>query len=201
MPNQNSFPLEELPLRKKKVTPLKENKPINYCISERGYSTILQLIRHVGISFEQTPSTFNIHKEEELRDIVLAFLNGYFEGGATGETFRKRGKTDICIEEKNRAAFVAECKIWQGEKELIKAVDQLLGYLTWRDVKTALVIFNKKNKNFKRLQKLLPETLKKHPKFEGNVGESTASEWKFVFRSITDEERKVSIQIFLFDLF
>lgn len=80
-------------------------------------------------------------QEEDLRNTLLAMLNATYKGNATGETFRRKGKTDICIEMENRAAFVAECKIWKGAKALTNAVRQLNGYLTWRDCKTALIVF------------------------------------------------------------
>ena len=86
--------------------------------------------------------------EEALRNLVLVSLNCQYEGRATGETFRNKGKTDINIKEKNRAAFVAECKIWKGRKNFTAAIEQLLRYLTWRDSKTALLIFSR-NGDFK----------------------------------------------------
>lgn len=62
----------------------------------------------------------------------LAHLNGHFGGNAAGERFRRKGKTDICIEFEHRAAFVAECKLWKGPKAFGEAIDQLLGYLMSR---------------------------------------------------------------------
>lgn len=64
-------------------------------ITDEMYEHILGVIRHEGRSFEATPSTFQKLDEEEIRDIIIAHLNGHYEGGASGETFRKRGKTDI----------------------------------------------------------------------------------------------------------
>ena len=98
-------------------------------IPDDTYEHILQFIRHQGRTFERTPATYSVHGEEGLRNIVLAQLNGYFEGDAIGEAFRGSGKTDICIEQDNRAAFVGECKLWTGPAGLIAALDQLLGYL------------------------------------------------------------------------
>jgi hypothetical protein len=40
----------------------------------------VNVIRHEGRSFEATPGTFVKHDEEELRDIILAHLNGHYEG-------------------------------------------------------------------------------------------------------------------------
>lgn len=202
-PNPGSPSYEEIPLRKKKISPLssKQGEKIEYAISQEGYETILQLIHHVGISFERTPSTFNIHDEEELRDIILAFLNGYFEGRATGETFRKRGKTDICIEEKNRSAFIGECKIWRGPKKAYETVNQLLGYTTWRDVKTAIIFFNTKNKGFSTIQNVIPNVLRKHPKWVKKLDSNEFGEWRYEFHSDNDDMRSMIVHVFLFDLF
>lgn len=75
-------------------------------ITNEDYEHMLSVIRHEGATFEATPATYSVHDEEELRDIMLAHLNGHYKGGATGETFRKSGKTDIRIENENRAAFI-----------------------------------------------------------------------------------------------
>lgn len=53
------------------------------------------------------------------------------------------GKSDILIRDGDRSVFVAECKIWRGSKSLSNAIDQLLGYATWRDTKTAILVFNR----------------------------------------------------------
>jgi len=37
--------------------------------------------------------------------------------------------------------FVAECKIWYGKKAYLDSITQLLSYLTWKDSKTAIIIF------------------------------------------------------------
>lgn len=64
-------------------------------------------------------------------------------GSATGETFNKKGKTDILLRHAGNNAFVGECKFWKGEKSFLSTIDQLLGYLTWRDSKTAVIMFVK----------------------------------------------------------
>jgi hypothetical protein len=76
-----------------------------------GVRNILTIIRHDGRTFEATPKTYAVHDEEELRDIIRAHLNGHYKGDATGETFRRAGKTDLRIEAESRTAFVAECKV------------------------------------------------------------------------------------------
>ncbi len=170
-------------------------------ITNEDYEHILSVIRHEGRTFESTPNTFAVHDEEQLRDIILAHLNGHYKGGATGETFRRSGKTDIRIEDKDRAAFVAECKIWRGAKELLSAVDQLLGYLTWRDCKAAIVIVNKQNARFMELLQKVPEALAAHPHVKKNLDQHGDSEWRYVFTSEEDEMRQVYVHMFLFNLF
>jgi hypothetical protein len=111
-----------IPIQRKVVKPL---PPIpsapaekRYEVKEAEYIHILEIIRHEGRSFESTPGTYVKLGEEELRNIILGHLNTHYPGQATGETFRRKGKTDIRIEHEDRSAFVAECKNWSGPKTL-----------------------------------------------------------------------------------
>ena len=170
-------------------------------ITDEIYEHILHFIRHQGRTFESTPTTFAMHDEEGLRNIILAQLNGHFEGDATGEVFRGRGKTDICIEQDNRAAFIGECKIWAGAANLTNAIDQLLGYLTWRDSKASLIVFNSNNKNFSKILETLPDTVRNHPLFIDNLPYEETGEWRVLMRSEEDEGRRVTVHVFVFDLY
>lgn len=169
-------------------------------IRDEDYEHILKVIRHQGRTFESTPETYSVHDEEALRDIILANLNSHYEGDATGETFRKKGKTDIRIEDESRAAFVAECKIWNGPKSLLDALEQLMGYLTWRDCKCALVIFNKKNKNFTGILEKIPETLKGEDNFIKELSTEEEGEWRFRFNTNNDESRAITIHVIAFNI-
>ncbi|MEQ9488305.1 MAG: hypothetical protein RIM72_04825 [Alphaproteobacteria bacterium] len=164
------------------------------------YEHILSVIRYVGISIEKTPGTFNGMNEENIRDVILAHLNGHYNGVATGEAFRKRGKTDIQIDQDGKSAFVAECKIWTGAKTASQAIDQLLGYLTWRDCKASLIFFNTKNQTFSSIQEKMPDVFQNHPLFKRAIPNSEPGEWRCVFKSQDDELREVTIHTFLFDL-
>jgi hypothetical protein len=170
-------------------------------IGDDVFEDILAVIRHGGRSFERTPGTYIVHDEEELRDIVLSHLNVYFLGGATGETFRKKGKTDILIQDQDRSAFVGECKVWQGPQSLQEAIDQLLGYLTWRDCKAALILFNKHNRSLGSMQESIPATFASHPRHVKSAPVTEMGEWRFVLRSQEDDSRLVHCHVFLFDLF
>jgi hypothetical protein len=110
-------------------------------LDEAIYHDVLDVVRSWGTSLERTPMTTAKLDEEELRDLLLGTLNGYWRGAAGGELFNGSGKTDILIREGDRNAFIAECKIWRGPKGVVDALDQLLRYLVWRDSKAALVVF------------------------------------------------------------
>jgi hypothetical protein len=197
--------IKPLPVKRKLVKPLpsppKEGFRPEPGITKEDYEHILSVMRHEGRTFEATPKTYAVHDEEELRDILLAHLNGHYEGAATGETFRKSGKTDIRIEDQKRAAFVAECKVWRGKRELLDAVDQLLGYLTWRDCKAAIVIFNKRNAKFTELLTKVPEAIREHPNLMKDLGQTGDGEWRFIFKSPEDELRQITVTVFLFNLY
>jgi len=204
-PREGAPPIEPIAIKRKLQRPLppapKGGFKAEPGIHDADYEHILAVIRHEGRTFEATPRTYSVHDEEGLRDIILAHLNGHYEGGATGETFRRKGKTDIRIEDAERAAFVAECKVWRGPKELVAACDQLLGYLTWRDCKAALVTFNKHNARFSEVLAKVPETLHGHPLFLKALGSSSAGEWRLLFRSREDEAHLVTVHVFAFNLY
>jgi len=201
--NPNAPDYSPLRIKRKTIKPLPNSSKRNPepGIHEKDYEHILKVIRHEGRSFEATPKTFAKHDEEELRDIILAHLNGHYEGQATGESFRKSGKTDIRIEDQNRAAFVAECKVWRGESEINKALEQLLGYLTWRDCKASLIVFNKRNARFSELRTKLPEAIRSHQLFQKELGEQELGEWRFQMQSAEDADRRVVVHVFLFNLY
>ena len=200
-----SPPVEPIKITKKITVPLPPPPQSGFQaepgIDPNTYDTVLKIIRHGVRSFESTPKTFHIHDEEELRDILLSQLNGIFEGQATGETFRRSGKTDIIIKDGDRTAFVAECKVWHGESKLGEALDQLLSYLTWRDCKAALIIFNKTVAGFSGLQKKVPSALQANPLFLRLSSPQEVSEWRMVFKSKEDEGRWVTVHIFLVNLY
>lgn len=112
-------------------------------LEEAIYRDVLDVVRAWATSLERTPRTTDKLDEEELRDLLLGTLNGYWCGSAGGELFNGSGKTDILIRDGDRNAFIAECKVWHGSKAVTNALDQLLSYLVWRDSKAALVIFIK----------------------------------------------------------
>jgi hypothetical protein len=127
------------------------------------YDAIVGLVHDWGVVMERHPSTYAGKGEEALRDLFLLLLAPHFDYAA-GETFNKQGKTDILVRHEKTNVFVAECKVWRGQAELLWAIDQLLGYLTWRDSKAALVLFVR-NQDIEAVRKQIDPILRSHPCF------------------------------------
>lgn len=192
--------IEEIKIERK-IVPLIKKTNVNtqeYAISDEIYNDILDMIKHQGSTFERTPQVYTKLVEEELRDIILGSLNTLFKGKANGESFRKKGKTDISIEYENRAAFVAECKIWAGKKVLKDALEQLQSYTTWRDNKLCLIMFSR-NKNFFSIL----EEIKQNIILEENYvsyKEIDKNEFELKIKSKNNEGQIIKIRIFAFDI-
>jgi hypothetical protein len=105
------------------------------------------------------------------------------------------------IDFEGRAAFIAECKIWRGAAELAKAIDQLVSYLTWRDCKAALVVFNKQNAGFAEILDKIPEALREHRLHRALRGSHPAGEWRNAFASAQHPSGEVLVHTFSFNLY
>ena len=189
-----------VPLQRKIVPIAHEYKKEDvYSISDANYTDILATIKHMGSTYERTPSSYAAMKEEDLRNTLLAALNGTYLGGAVGEAFRNNGKTDICIEEKNRAAFVAECKMWTGQKSIGDALKQLDSYLTWRDCKTALIYFVRR-KDFLAILQTAEATLRTIPEMR-QVQVMDKNEFKCCMVSIQNPGQQIQVRVMLFNMY
>jgi hypothetical protein len=133
-------------------------------ITEEGYKDILDIIRSMSMLMEKSPKTFAKLNEEEIRDHFLMHLNNYFEGQVTGETFNGEGRTDILIRVDDMNVFIAECKFWRYPKAFLEAIDQLFRYATWRDTKTAILIFHKQG-NFTNVKDKIRSKMLSHPNY------------------------------------
>jgi hypothetical protein len=184
---------------KKPEMPKVKQRETEYGISSNDYENIKKIIGMAGYSMEKTAKTFNKLTEEELRDLFIAFLNTHYLQMATGETFSKKGKTDIHIQFDNKSAYIAECKIWSGEKNLQEAINQLNSYTTWHDVKTSIIIFNKENKDFIKLLEKIKTFLDNNELCLGNTSISK-NEWSCKFRKNNDDSQIVTVHIVVFDI-
>ena len=163
------------------------------------YLHILSVMTNMAHVMERSPSAFESMREEDLRTHFLVQLNSQYEGQATGETFNYSGKTDILIRSKGRNIFIAECKYWGGPKKLTETVDQLLSYTSWRDTKTAIVIFSRQ-KHFSRILKVIPETMAAHENFKRALDPISDSDFRYIFAHRDDPNRELTLSVLVFDV-
>ena len=163
------------------------------------YEHILSVMTNMAFVMERSPSAFTGLDEEALRSHFLVQLNGQYEGQATGETFNYEGKTDILIRAEGKNIFIAECKYWSGAKKFGETIDQLLGYVSWRDTKTAIVIFSR-NKNFSQVIETIPGAVKTHPNFKRAVDDNGEGRSRYVLAHRDDNNREMIVTVLAFDV-
>jgi hypothetical protein len=168
-------------------------------LSSEDYEEILRIMKNMVQVMELSPHAFLDMGEEDLRYHFLVQLNGAFKGQATGETFNFQGKTDILIRVDGRNVFIAECKFWKGEKALLGTIDQLLSYLSWRDTKAAVLVFNR-NAGFSAVLAKIAEVTPKHPNFKRDLGKSDESTFRYVFAQPNDANREIALTVLAFDI-
>jgi hypothetical protein len=198
VPNSYSVPV------KKKISitrPATKSEPYKAHpqIDEETYQDILKVLRNMTLVMERSPSAFENMEEEDLRMHFLVQLNGAFEGDATGETFNHEGKTDILLRKDGRNLFIAECKFWAGPKVFSDTIDQLLNYLTWRDSKTAIIVFVRNTAVSTVLSKI-PQLLSNHPQFVSESKVSSNEEFRVRMKSKRDDALQLEMTVQIYDV-
>jgi hypothetical protein len=192
------------PLTRKRLTisalsPLQPKFQAEPLLEEPVYYEILADIQNLSVMIERSPSSFATLGEEGIRDNLLLILNGMWQGAATGETFNRAGKTDILIRYENSNLFVAECKIWKGPSSLTDAVDQLFGYVTWRDTKTALLVFNR-NKDLSTVISKGKQVIEASEFFKREHKRLGQTAFCYVLRHPRDQYKEVYLSLMFFDV-
>jgi hypothetical protein len=162
------------------------------------YEHICQVLRSATRGMERAPATYRDHSEEDVRDWLMLSLNMQYEGKAQGEAFNRSGKTDILMRHEDRNVFIAECKWWRGRQSFADALDQLLGYATWRDAKLALVIFVRAKGIIAVVDKA-NEALAKHQQFvtwQQPPKEAAEGEMRATVHMPVDEQREATVTVF-----
>lgn len=161
------------------------------------YEQALKIMQDMTLVMERSPDAFKTMDEEALRQHFLVQLNGQFEGKATGETFNMSGKTDIILREGERNVFIAECKFWKGPKAFGDAINQLLGYSTWRDGKTAILVFNRGTETSTVLAGV-DKTVKSHGNFKRTIDWPHESGFRYVFHANSDHNCEMILTVLVF---
>lgn len=169
-------------------------------LPEAQYEQALAVLRNARNALERSPSMTAHLDEERIRDLLLFFLNGQFEGAAAGEVFNAAGKTDILIRAEDRNVFIAECKIWKGPKTIGDAIGQLLSYLTWRDTKAALLLFIRSGQPTSIISKAIAE-IEGHQNFKRRPSAGEDGErYDFVLHANGDPNKEIRLAFLPFAL-
>jgi hypothetical protein len=195
--------VRKIKLHKKRVIKPEKTTAVmeySYEITQDDYNDILTIIKDSSFSMEKSARTFYKFSEEELRDVLLTNLNSHYKGLVDGESFSKIGKTDIRVYFEGKSAFIGECKIWHGEKEFTKALEQLSSYATWKDSKNSLIMFNKNNKDYNNTLKAITDCIQNDPRMN-KVINLKPNEWDVVFRKSEENTEEMNIRIFIFDFY
>lgn len=171
-------------------------------ISEVAYFQVIDFMLKLGTGLESFRQLSEKMDEERYRDYFVAYLDTLSNAHtATGETFHGSGKTDILFRNQQKEVLlVAECKLWTGKEALSKAIDQLFQrYITWRDGKAALMVFNTKNKGFSKIMETAVEALKFHPLFVSYQGQRKETSYSFIFRNANDPYKYIQLELVMFN--
>ena len=165
-------------------------------LADSIYQEIITTTHDVGKVMERLPKLYTDRDENSMRDLFLLYLEPRFTS-AGGETFNGAGKTDILIRYKNSNVFIAEFKYWEGKKLFTDAIGQLFGYLTWRDSKAALIVFNR-NKDHTAVVEEINTILQAHDCFVEQK-ETIEGTWLNYIMHFPDDESKtirLAVQVF-----
>lgn len=173
--------------------------PPEPAIDAKVYEEILDTLAGMSLVLERNPSAFANIDEESLRTHFLVPLNSNFRGLASGETFNAAGKTDILIKHQDRILFIAECKFWKGAQSLTDAISQLLSYTTWRETKTAILLFNR-NRDFSAVLAQIPTIFSQHSQFVRQENYQRPTAFRFVLLHPTDAQRHLTVTVLAFDV-
>lgn len=198
--NLSSTVIEVPVVRKIIPTPsLIDDKKVAYHINDDIYKDILKHIYSLCKEYERHESVYKGKNEEDLRDLIVSSLNSVFIGtNSTAETFNRIGKTDIITKAPdNSNVFIAECKVWHGENMLSKAIDQLLGYVTWRDTRIALILFVKNSGILDIIEKA-KSTISQHVCYVGYKGQTGESSFSYIYHTKDDPQSNISLELMIF---
>jgi len=181
-----------------KIKP-RASSPVVYVLDREKVLGVIDVLENQGRQFEKTPKTYKEFGEEQLRDVLLVNLNTVFEGNATGETFSHRGKTDIYLAIDKGNILVSECKIWGGQALLLRTIEQLLSYLTWRHNFGIVIVFVKQ-RNMTEILKTATDSIKSAPSYKKGFVQVSTSHLSAVHRSPLDDDKETEVHYLFYNL-
>ncbi|WP_410646537.1 hypothetical protein [Amycolatopsis sp. cmx-4-54] len=196
----------EIPIIRRPVAPQKvahgSAGQDEWRLSRTVYEQIVDTIIRFAHALERRPLSAQglIPDEPTLRDWMNFMLNANYEHESgeeifvAGEAINGKGKTDILVRHQGRNAFIGECKFWKGEEEFNKAIDQLLGYLVWRDTKAAIILFIK-NKNASAVIETADACIRRRQCKPATLSDQPARRRDYTLASPHDADQMISLAL------
>lgn len=188
------------PAQRKRLSPTRRPGPREPfapepAITDDDFADIIGDIVTITQTFERLAVTYADMDEERLRDQILTMLGNVY-GPATGESFSKRGKSDIYLPWEGRnPVFLAECKWWNGPKRFAQYdLPQLLDrYVVWRDTHAAMILFIR-NKDASAVIDKAIDIVRNHGRYVRD-GNATRGAPVFVLHKDGDPDREIQLAL------
>lgn len=114
--------------------------------------------------------------------------------------FNDAGKTDICTRAEDRNVFIGECKSYHRPRVVTDAIDQVLGYLVWRDTKAALLLFVRAG-NFTQAVQRAVDATSGHPQCQRSMpAQDPTRRSDSLFARADDPDRAIRLALLPFQL-
>lgn len=175
-----------------------ESKNNKISLSMDVFENIIKIIQGSADMMERNYKSFNGLGEEQLRDLLLSSLNSHYENRVHAEASNASGHTDIMVKLDDGQMFIAECKVWKGRKYLLDAIDQLFSYSSWKDAKTAIIIFNRSGNHSNILGKI-SSIMTSHPKFKSEIKRED-KEFRYTMEHPEDKKKDMLLSILIFNI-
>ena len=78
-------------------------------------------------------------------------------------------------------------------------MDQILSYLSWRDTKAAIILFNR-NTGFSQVLAKINEAMASHPHRKQGPKQETETRFRYVFGNPSDHSREIILTVVAFDV-
>jgi hypothetical protein len=139
-------------------------------------------------------------REEDLRTIILGYLNAVFaRPAATGETFSVSGKTDILLNVTGGAVLIGECHWWAGESTYVDKLEQLFRYVTFRQTAAMMITFSDRA-SLTEVVAAATTAIRAHSSVRSAVGEPASTRRTSSHKHPRDPEKIVEVHHLFFDL-
>ncbi|ACS80339.1 hypothetical protein [Maridesulfovibrio salexigens] len=170
-------------------------------ISDEDFIKTIRVLRHTGKSFERTPAIYNVHNDQDLRNILVSNLNTHFSGQNNEDIFSRIGENGFTVAFAKKSALIGRCSTWRCAEGLIHTLNALLQKDLCPGCKIAMTIFNRTEENFNSLLKSIRKLLIEHPCLIKIEKEYAENEWHTIMGKKSDLQNNHWIHLMIFNLY